>query len=286
MKKATLVLLIFACANVHAELPVVIDNSSYPVNTDAPVNTGNTSSSTALYELMARLEQMQTEVQQLTGKVDEQAFLIEELKKRQSKLYTDFDERLQSLENKGGANSQAVTGSISDASSSQVPTEAVVASPVVDTVVKPASVVSNDSVSIVNVPASADVSGSEKQEYASAYNELRTGHTPQSIELFKAYLTKYPASLYANNAQYWLAEAYRVQKDNEASYKAFTDVLEKYPNGAKVPDALLRLGMIEMERNNTTKAREYFTRITNEFSKSQVAPIAAKKMLKLDEVKN
>ena len=49
---------------------------------------------------MGRLEQLQAEVQQLTGKVDEQAYRIDELKKHQSTMYSDFDERLQSIEKK------------------------------------------------------------------------------------------------------------------------------------------------------------------------------------------
>ncbi len=300
MKKTSLILLLSACTNVQAELPTVVDNSSYPASSQAPVNTANAASSTAMYELMARLEQMQTEVQQLTGKVDEQAFLIDELKKRQSKLYSDFDERLQSIENKGGVASQITPDATSGAGvsgQSQVATETVpvpvpVPAPVSvgEPATKSAPVSTTSTVESTPVlPPKAlatEVSSPEKQDYATAYNELRTGHTSQSIDMFKAYLTKYPKSLYANNAQYWLAEAYRVQKDNNAAYQAFTDVLEKYPNGAKVPDALLRLGMIEMDKNNAAKAREYFTRIGIAFPKSQVAPIAEKKLLKLDEVKN
>jgi TolA-binding protein len=83
-----------------------------------------------------------------------------------------------------------------------------------------------------------------------------------------------------------LGEAHRVDQNNDAARKAFNDVIEKYPDGAKVPDALLRLGMLEMEQKNVAKAREYFMRVTTEFAKSSVAPIAAKKLLKLDEVKN
>lgn len=290
MKKTTLILLLSACANAQAELPAVIDNSTYPEGTQVATGAVNTVPTSAMYELMQRLEQMQSEVQQLTGKVDEQAFLIEELKKRQSKLYSDFDERLQSIETKGGSGTTPgvapeptgapVTG--------QVPADQAVPAPEVAPATKsvPASDAPVEPVPSAPKPVSTEVSGPEKQDYSNAYNELRNGHTSQSIEQFKAYLSKYPNSMYANNAQYWLAEAYRVDKNNNASYQAFVDVIEKYPNGAKVPDALLRLGMLEMDKNNVSKAREYFTRIAAEFPKSQVAPIAAKKMLKLDEVKN
>ena len=297
MKKSTLILLLSACVNVQAELPTVVDNSSYPASSQAQVNTANTASSSAMYELMARIEQMQTEVQQLTGKVDEQAFAIEELKKRQSKLYSDFDERLQSVENKGGVASQASTGAVPEATNGATPA-AIVSGQTATEVASVPVVVPTDKATptsqappVESIPPStpkptAEVSSPEKEEYALAYNELRIGHTQQSVELFRTYLAKYPSGLYANNAQYWLAEAYRVQKDNTAAYQAFTDVIEKYPNGVKVPDALLRLGMIEADKNNTAKAREYFTRIGSEFPKSQVAQIAQKKLLKLDEVKN
>ena len=96
MKKACLIILLSACNAVYAELPTVVDHSSYPPSA-TPVSPVNAPSTNTLYELMGRLEQLQAEVQQLTGKVDEQAYRIDELKKRQGTLYTDFDERLQGL---------------------------------------------------------------------------------------------------------------------------------------------------------------------------------------------
>ena len=129
-------------------------------------------------------------------------------------------------------------------------------------------------------------SGAEKQEYQQAYNELRNGHTDQSIEQFNAYLNKYPTGVYANNAQYWLGEAYRVKRDNNAARKAFNDVIEKYPNGIKVPDALLKLGYIEVEQKNLAKAREYLTRVTVAYPNTRAALLAEKKLLKLDDINN
>ena len=117
-----------------------------------------------------------------------------------------------------------------------------------------------------------------------AYDELRSGHTLQSIEQFKAYLNQYPSGEYANNAQYWLGEAYRVNQDNASARKAFNDVLEKYPDSAKVPDATLKLGYIEVDQKNFIKAAEYFNRVISDYPKSPAAVLAAKKLLKLNEV--
>jgi tol-pal system protein YbgF len=270
MKKTSLVVLLSACSSVYAELPPVIDHSSYPPSA-APTNPANVLSTNTLYELMGRLEQLQTEVQKLTGKVDEQAYRIDELKKHQSTMYSDFDERLQSIENKVNGTEQLVDETQGDGSSESASAEQ--STPIDNQAPKPN-------------PDTVQVSGAEKQEYQQAYNELRNGHTNQSIEQFNAYLSKYPAGVYANNAQYWLGEAYRVNKDNNAASKAFNDVIEKYPNGAKVPDAILKLGYLEVERKNLGKAREYLTRVTIDYPNTPAARLAAKKLLKLDEIKN
>jgi len=307
MKKTSLALLLSVCSSVYAELPPVIDHSSYPPSA-TPVNPANSPSTNTLYELMGRLEQLQAEVQQLTGKVDEQAYRIDELKKHQSTMYSDFDERLQGIENKANGTDQPVaspsgavgTGDaeakegesiapVSESVPSNEPTPAdkpVSASEPAPTVESAPADKPTDNEASKTKPDTVQVSGAEKQEYQQAYNELRNGHTNQSIEQFNAYLSKYPAGRYANNAQYWLGEAYRVNQDNDAARKAFNDVIEKYPDGAKVPDALLKLGYIEIDQNNMAKAREYLTRVTTDYPKSPAALLAAKKLLKLDEVKN
>ncbi|MFZ2169578.1 MAG: tol-pal system protein YbgF [Methylococcaceae bacterium] len=293
MKKTSLVILLSACSSVYAELPPVIDHSSYPPSA-APVNPVNSPSSNTLYEMMTRLEQLQAEMQRLTGKVDEQAYRIDELKKHQSTMYSDFDERLQSIENKSSGVDQPVAENPAESAGSgdtesqgsESPVPASESAPVNQPAPKDESSQVDNQAPKPKPDVAVQASGTEKEEYQQAYNELRNGHTNESIEQFNAYLNKYPAGVYANNAQYWLGEAYRVNKDNEAARKAFNDVIEKYPNGAKVPDALLKLGYIEAEQKNFAKAREYLTRVTAEYPNTPAALLATKKLLKLDEVKN
>jgi tol-pal system protein YbgF len=286
MKKTSLALLLSVCSSVYAELPPVIDHSSYPPSA-TPAKPSNSPSTNTLYEVMGRLEQLQAEVQQLTGKVDEQAYRIDELKKHQTKMYSDFDERLQGIENNANGADQPAAESSSETvgTSDAVVNEGESSTPASEPVAAPADK-PMDNQSPQPKSDAVQVSGPEKQEYQQAYNELRNGHTDQSIEQFNAYLSKYPTGVYANNAQYWLGEAYRVKQDNDAARKAFNDVIQKYPDGAKVPDALLKLGYIEIDQKNQAKAREYLTRVTTDYPKSPAALLASKKLLKLDEVKN
>ena len=288
MKKASLVALMSLCSAAQADLPVVIDHSSYPLNAE-PIRALATPPPSSVIEANKRIEQLQAEVQQLTGKVDEQAFRIEELKKQQKTMYSDFDERLQSLENKtsgvdatGAEAAASVDAATTSAEETPVPAE--VPAPAPEAAVPSATPV--EAPTPASTPAETDASSPEKLAYDQAYSELRKGHTNQSIEQFNAYITNYPDSSLASNAQYWLGEAYRVNQDNDAARKAFNDVIDKYPTSAKVPDALLSLGTIELEQKNVDKAREYLTRVQTDYPKTASAQKAAKKLQKLDAVKN
>ncbi|HEY8098201.1 MAG TPA: tol-pal system protein YbgF [Methylobacter sp.] len=277
--KARLILLLCFCSAVHAEsLPPVVDNSMYPAG---ETSAAKPSSTNAVFEMMRRLEQLQAEVQQLTGKIEEQAYLIGELKKSQSTMYSDFDGRMQNLEKKtGGVNPSAAESPVMQEGAVEPPAKA--AAPVAAPAAAPATEAKQTAAQKQDtVPASAD----EKQQYQQAYEALRNGHTAQAIAEFNTLLGKNPKGEYANNAQYWLGEAYRVNQDMDSARKAFNSVIENYPGSSKVPDALLKLGTIEAEQKNAVKAREYLTRVTVDFPSSTAARLAAKKLLLLDDAK-
>jgi len=289
--KVRLILLLCFCSAVHAEsLPPVVDNSMYPVGEASVVKP---SPNNAVLEMMRRLEQLQAEVQQLTGKMEEQAYLIAEMKKSQSTMYSDFDERMQSLEKKtagvksaAGEGSAMQEGSVEPSAKAVEPSVAAPASEAKQVTAQKQEVVqaTGEASAPANAPRLPPV-GDEKQQYQQAYEALRNGHNAQAIAEFNAMLGKNPQGEYANNAQYWLGEAYRVNQDMDLARKAFNNVIEKYPSSSKVPDALLKLGTIEIEQRNTVKAREYLTRVTMDFPSSTAARLAAKKLLLLDDAK-
>lgn len=280
-------MLLCACSTACAEplpLPPVVDNSVYPAGAAKPARSPTPSTNT-LYEIMGRLEQLQVEMQQLTGKVEEQAYQITELKKRQNTMYSDFDERIQSIESKAEGTNQPATGTPQEPVKPVEPEAKETETPVTVPAAASAPAPADKQAPSVSKPDGVQVAGNEKQEYQQAYDALRNGHTSQSITEFNALLSKYPAGQYANNAQYWLGEAYRVNQNIDSARNAFTKVVENYPGSAKVPDALLKLGYIEYDLKNWAKAREYLTGVTVEFPSSSAAHLASKKLLLIDDVK-
>lgn len=266
-------------------LPPVIDNSSYPTTMPPPAPNNANSNPAALYELVQRVDRLQAEVQQLTGKVEEQGNLINELKKQQSSAYSDLDERIQRLNNAPAATAPAqpttppTTVSVEPSTEpTNTPTEIkninVIPAPPQENQPTPAT-------PITPKQPEVQATGDEKKTYQQAYESLRNGKTDDSIQLFQAYLSKYPSGGYADVANYWLGEAYRVKPDANAARQTFNTVLQQYPNSTKIADTLLKLGYIEADQKQNDKAREYLNRVVNEFPNTPASRAAAKKLSQL-----
>lgn len=281
--------------NACALAPVVNNPGSPPAEMVQNPNTQAAAPSKTLYELMTRIDQLQNEVRELTGKVEEQAYQNAELKKRLSTMYSDFDERMQNLENKasgGSPDAAATTGenageseqpvdldNVQPSGAAQLDEQSQSAAPPPSGASRPAQPAADQTPPAATQPPSEPAAAvSEDQEYKQAYDDLRNGRTAQSIEAFNAYLSKNPTGPLSGNAQYWLGEAYRVNQDFNSSRAAFTKVVESYPGSPKVPDALLKLGYIEIELNNKSKASEYLNRVVNDHPNTNAARLAAKKL--------
>lgn len=271
MKKLPALLLFASSFALADSLAPVIDNSNYPIGVtpQAPIPASSTMNST--FEMMTRLDEAQAEIQQLNGKLEEQANLIAELKKKQSAMYSDFDERLQQIENKASGAKPTVEAEPAAKPVESAPTPA-------PTAPKP---ISAPAVS----PTTPSATGSQTP-YQQAFEAFRNGQVAEAIAQFSDLLSKDPTNQLANNAQFWLGEAYRVNKDIPSAKKAFSAVLEKYPNSQKVPDALLKLGSIEMDAKNSAKAKELLTRVITDYPTSKPAEVAAKKLQQLNGTPN
>lgn len=257
-------------------LPPVTGSGTYPANNAKPA------SANTLYELIGRLEQLQVEVQRLTGKVEEQTYQLNELKKRQNALSTDFNDRIESLETKLSASPAESQAAAAPADKPAENTPAPAAPP--QTAEKTQQAAAPAEAKKPEPAASAPES--EKQQYQQAYDSLRRGRTAQSITELNAFLSQYPQSELSGNAQYWLGEAHKVNQDVNSARQAFNNVIEKYPGSPKVPDAMLKLGYIEYDQQNWVKAREYLTRVTGQFPDSTAAHLAAKKLIQLENAQH
>jgi tol-pal system protein YbgF len=81
-------------------------------------------------------------------------------------------------------------------------------------------------------------------------------------------LTKYPDHELASNAQYWLGESYYGKKDYTKAAVAFATGYEKYKDGNKGADNILKLGMSMQMLGKKEEACTAFNNLAKEFPKA------------------
>ena len=81
-------------------------------------------------------------------------------------------------------------------------------------------------------------------------------------------MTKYPDHKLAGNSQYWLGESYYGKKDYAKAAVAFAKGYEKYKDGNKGADNILKLGLSMQMLGKTEEACTAFTSLPKEFPKA------------------
>ncbi|HEY3786853.1 MAG TPA: tol-pal system protein YbgF [Steroidobacteraceae bacterium] len=200
-------------------------------------------SNQSLVDLAQNLDAVQADVRKLRGRVDELENSQEALRKQQHDMYGDLDKRL------GG--NQGASGAAGGAAGSATPSG----------------------------PAAG--SSVEQAVYSQAFDALKAGSYSVAITGFKDFLSTYPQSPLAENAQYWLGEAYYVTRDYNGASDAFHTVLQKWPESRKAPDALLKLGFTQYELKRYGDSRKTLEQVTQKYPDSDAARLATERLKRM-----
>jgi len=109
------------------------------------------------------------------------------------------------------------------------------------------------------------------EEYNGAYVVFEQEKYAEAIERFERFTKKYPAHSYADNAVFWVGEAYFRMADYGKAKANFDRVVREFPTGNKIPDALLKSGMCELRLSDAEGARLTFNKIVDEYPQSIAA---------------
>ena len=127
-------------------------------------------------------------------------------------------------------------------------------------------------------PASAELAA-----YRGAYDAWRTDQNEACIDRFGQFLQSFPASEYADDASYWLADCYFKQGEFRDAVLRFDDVANTYPESDKAGDALYRQGEALKMLGPTYEgaAVKAFQRVIDEYPQSRRAEDAARQLKEL-----
>jgi len=82
-----------------------------------------------------------------------------------------------------------------------------------------------------------------EQAYNAALALFRAREHGQAVLDLLDFIAKYPTHRLAPSAQYWIGEAYYLQRDYRQALLEFQRVIEMAPTSPKAADALLRIGL-------------------------------------------
>ncbi len=204
-----------------------------------------------LLEMSQRIDALQAEVRRLRGQVEVLENGSQALRKQQRDLYADLARRMDALEGGGGAR-----GASTDPSAlSAVPAAAAGGAP--------------------------RAGNSAEQLYGRAFDALKASNYAAAISGMRDFLATHSDHELADNAQYWLGEAFYVTRDYDNAILAFTTVGQRWPQSSKAPDAMLKLGYAQFELKRLPDAKQTLSQVGTRYPGTEAAKLAQERLRRI-----
>jgi len=212
----------------------------------------------SLIQLSTEVEKLRSENQALRGELDKLRYDSTNSDSRQRELYVDLDRRLQNVEAAPHA--------------AAAPPPPVVTAP-------PVATASNaPPPPRTPAPAPARPNGSDQQNYQAAFDLIQARKYEDASRAFREFLVAFPQSPLADNAQYWLAETHYVRRQFKDALPEFMKVTTQYPQSAKMPDAMLKIGYCQGELGDKISARTSLQQVMKQFPDTTAARLASQRL--------
>lgn len=208
-----------------------------------------------LLQMLDRIEALQRENSELRAMLEEQAWKLEQLNRRQQELYLDLDQRLQQMERGMSVTGTAIgeerrsTSGLTSPASSAATTVAIAPSP------------------------------EEQQAYQAAFTLMSELNYPKAREAFSTFIRDYPQSQDRHIARYWLAEASYMLKDYQRALEAYEQLLQEAPNGGRAADAMLKQVYCYRELKQPQQAEAIARQLQQRFGETPEAAVATSSTL-------
>jgi tol-pal system protein YbgF len=137
------------------------------------------------------------------------------------------------------------------------------------------------------LPASPvkDAAGKGKTDkeslYGAAYDLFKEAKYEKSREAFENFLKQYPSTEFSDNAQFWIGECYYFEKKYEKAIVEYEKVAKNFPEGNKVPYALLKQGLSFLKLGDKASAKLLLQQVIKDYPNTSQARIARARLLEI-----
>jgi tol-pal system protein YbgF len=228
-----------------------LEKAVYSKNTALP--SDNVVVNEALTRQLAKISELEKQIQQVTSKFEENNYKLQQLSDRLNKISNDSQLRFQQLES-----NRAISEKVN------APKEVIL---------EKAQTVKKNETNILN---SEDVNKEEEnviqeqpvqseniklkekinkpktkvlpkvsiaEQYKYATNIMKSGDFEKAEIAFKEFVDTHSKHELAGSAQFWYGETFYIRQLYEDAAAAFLEGYQKYPNSPKAPENLLKLGV-------------------------------------------
>ena len=206
--------------------------------------------------LRAILEEMNEEIRILGGRIEEMEYAIKKQERKAAEFEKQREEKLNRLAERTDQNSEKII--------------------LMEQYLNLES--SKKAVAAVTPGVSARKPLSEDEIYRSAKQAFDQGDSEAARQGFQDFIKRYPNSKNADNAQFWIGEIYYREKWYEKAILEYQNVIEKYPQGNKVPAALLKQGLAFSSIGDQANSKLILEELVRKYPKTNEAKIAAEKL--------
>tara|TARA_B110000967_G_C18807811_1_gene521966 strand:- start:184 stop:1041 length:858 start_codon:yes stop_codon:yes gene_type:complete len=233
-------------------------NTAVLVESAAKVNVN------ANAQMLYIVGELQDELRQLRGQVEELNYNLERLKQDQKQRYLDLDRRIVSL-----STSPPVTDETQASSAVNQMIQTSGASTQVD------GVTAVEQAIVIQQTYDPEI---EKAAYKAAFGLIRERQFDASIEALLAFLNDFPQGSLVGNAHYWIGEVHMVQGDISLAIQSFEYVIREFPDNRKIPLALYKAGVAYQNLGDIDKANKLLQRVLQEYPGSSVSRLAYERL--------
>lgn len=117
--------------------------------------------------------------------------------------------------------------------------------------------------------------------YAAAYETFKEGKYEKARAEFENYLKLHPRTASSGNAQFWIGECYYHEQQFEKAILEYEKVVTNFPEGNKVPYALLKQGLAFQQLGDMTSAKLFLQQVIRDFPNTNQAAVARTKLMEI-----
>lgn len=214
-------------------------------------------------ELLSKVEGLASDLQTLSGNIEENSHLVATLSIRFDDIAIRVEEGLSRL---GALEARISTLERTSSARRKEPQR--------ETLVLPGR-------SLDGTPRRESAGTTPNEAYNLAYNDYLKGHYDLAIMGFQNFLQLFSTSTLVPHALYWTGEAHYGKKEYAKAIEWYDRVLGEYPRSEKAANSLLKKGYTYQELGDKPRARKMFKQVVEQYPFTKEADLSKNRLADL-----